>query len=228
MIFEAPKESSIKEFPSNVEGMYSLCNSCFGWVINKDKKKALIYYGGNNQDLSEIVPIMSQMFPNHATYLIPYRGYNGNPGRPTELKLYQDAIAIFRSVKSQHESVGIIGCSLGSGVATFIASCQNVDKLVLITPYDRLDRVAFDKYPLFPMSLLVKDKFNSESRAHNITCPTLVLMVEGDEVIKNERTYNLIDKMPKVPRVLSVTGVDHGNCIDSADLRSSIRLFIGR
>src|SRR4051794_36702305 len=45
-----------------------------------DGREALLYFGGNAEDVSRNLPVFSQAFPDHAIYLLHYRGYGGSSG----------------------------------------------------------------------------------------------------------------------------------------------------
>jgi len=107
-----------------------------------DGDEALIYFGGNAEDVSYHMPEFSEAFPNAAIYLLHYRGYGGSSGAPTEKSLVSDALALFDLVHSQHPNILVIGRSLGSGIAVQVASQRPVARLVLITPYDGLKDIA--------------------------------------------------------------------------------------
>src|SRR5947208_14008538 len=57
--------------------------------------KALIYFGGNAEDVSRSLPGLSQAFPDYALYLLHYRSYGGSSGTPSEEAIQRDAIALF-------------------------------------------------------------------------------------------------------------------------------------
>ncbi len=56
---------------------------------------AILYFGGNGEDVSMNLPSFSAKFPNHAIYLMHYRSYGGSTGKPTEELLRNDALALF-------------------------------------------------------------------------------------------------------------------------------------
>lgn len=112
-----------------------------------------------------------------------YRGYGGSSGRPSEEALYRDAEAVFDFAQARHRSVAVAGRSLGSGVATHLAAVRDVARLALITPADSFTSLASELYPVFPVSMLLRDRYDSLSRAHRIDCPVLFLVAEHDEII---------------------------------------------
>lgn len=162
------------------------------WRVGPAQGNALIYFGGNAQDVSRLVPVFHRIFPDRPVYLVNYRGYGGSSGIPSEAALYRDAIAVFDYVHRNHPHVDVIGQSLGSGVAIFLATVRHITRLVLITPYDSIETVARHSFPQFPVGLLLKDKFPAAMRAPDVRSPTLILLAEHDEVIPRASSEALI------------------------------------
>lgn len=154
-------------------------------VRQLNSPKALIYFGGNAEDVSQNLPEFSKNFPDYAIYLLHYRGYGHSSGEPSEEAIQQDALLLFDLVYRKHRDITVIGRSLGSGVAVQVASQRPVSKLVLITPYNSLEEVAEFNYPYIPINLLLLDKYESWRYAPQIAIPTLILAAEHDEVIPN-------------------------------------------
>ncbi len=86
----------------------------------------------------------------------------------------------------------VVGRSLGTGIAVRIAALRPVQKLVLLTPYDSIEKVAAELFPFAPMSLLLQDKYQSAALASHVRAPTLVIVAERDEVIPRARTDALV------------------------------------
>jgi len=153
-----------------------------------DGPRALLYFGGNAEDVSFSMPDLSAAFPNHAIYLMHYRGYGGSSGTPSEKGLLADALTLFDEVYPKHSTVEVVGRSLGSGIAVYVASLRPVARLVLITPYDSLLEVAALQYPYVPVRWLLLDKFESWRFAPHVTAPTLIIAAEHDELVPRANT----------------------------------------
>lgn len=121
--------------------------------------------------------------PDHTVYLVNYRDYGGSSGKPSETGLFADALNIFDHIKTKHTAISAMGRSLGSGITIYLASQRKIDQLILVTPYDSIEHVAQNSFPIFPMSFLLKDKYDSVSRTASITSPTLILIAENDRII---------------------------------------------
>ena len=152
---------------------------------------ALVYFGGNGEDVSFNLPAFSSAFPDHALYLLNYRGYGGSTGSPTEEAIQQDALALFDAIHAKHPKVVVMGRSLGSGVAIRLASQRPARRLVLITPYASIAELGARQFPYFPVRWLLRDRYESWRYAPKITVPTLLVAAERDGIIPRSSTEEL-------------------------------------
>jgi pimeloyl-ACP methyl ester carboxylesterase len=166
--------------------------------------RALIYFGGNAEDVSRNLPEFAEAFADYAVYLLNYRGFGGSGGSPSEAAIAEDALALFDQVYASHPQVAVIGRSLGSGVAVRLASQRPVQQLILVTPYNSLEEIAARQYPWVPVQWLLKDRFESGKYAAHIRVPTLLLAASDDEVIPRASTQRLLENFPQGVAVLRV------------------------
>lgn len=146
-------------------------------------RKALVYFGGNAEDVALNLPEFSRLFPDTALYLMRYRGDGGSAGLPSEAALVLDGLALFDRVKAEHARVVVMGRSLGSGVAVQVAASRPVDRLVLVTPFDSLLEIAERRFPYLPVRWLLRDPYLSSAVADIVRAPTLLIAAGEDEVI---------------------------------------------
>jgi pimeloyl-ACP methyl ester carboxylesterase len=182
------------------------------WARPLPGADALIYFGGNAEDVAQnFAPFVAAM-PRRALYLANYRGYGGSSGSPTEAALFADALAVYDHVAARHARVAVAGRSLGSGVAVYLARERPVSRLVLVTPFDSIENVARGHYPFLPVRWLLKDKFDSASRIAGVRAPTLVVIAQRDEIIRRARSDALVAKFPAGQvRVEVVAGATHND-----------------
>ncbi len=203
--------------------------SLHGWVLNQGRQEALIYFGGNAEDITDNIPLFEELFENHTVYLINYRGYGKSQGTPSEGALFSDAIAIYDQIMERHSSISLMGRSLGSGVAVYLASKRDIDQLFLLTPYDSLAEVAQTHYPYFPTRYLIKDRFESILYAAQLKVSVLIVAAEFDRVVPVKHAERLRDGFTrsKVSYHL-IAGADHNNITAFPRYREIIRAFINR
>lgn len=186
--------------------------------------KALIYFGGNAEDVSTSLRSFSDAFPDHAIYLLHYRGYGGSSGKPSEKLINSDARALFDKVHFDHLQVALVGRSLGSGVAMRLASERPASHLVLVTPYDSIQAIASKQFPYLPVHWLLIDKFESWRYAPAIRVPTLLLQAEHDEVIPGASTERLNAGFARgVVKLVVIPGTSHNTISNASQYLESIR-----
>ncbi len=179
-------------------------------------ERALLYLGGNAEDVTASLPLLARAFPDRAIYLLHYRGYTGSSGKPSEQALVADALALFDRVAPEHPDVVVVGRSLGTGVAVQLASQRPVSRLVLVTPFDSLAGLAARQFPYFPVRWLLRDRYESSRYAPRITAPTLLLAAGQDEIIPASSAELLLSRFPKgVARLRVIDGVGHNTIQDS-------------
>jgi pimeloyl-ACP methyl ester carboxylesterase len=196
------------------------------WHIAHASDHAILYFGGNAEDVAWNIEPFDAMFPGADVYLVNYRGYGGSSGSPSEVALLQDAEAVYDRIRANYATVSVIGRSLGSGVAVHVASVRNVHRVALVTPYDSVLSVAKDMYAIFPVALLLEDKFDSYSKAGAIDVPTLILLAERDSIIPHRHSERLVTALPPDALVQTIQGTNHDNIADSPVYRRALHDFL--
>jgi uncharacterized protein len=184
----------------------------FASVRPRPGTKAVVYFGGNAEDVTLSIPGLAAAFPEHALYLLQYRSYGRSGGKPSETALVGDALALFDLAHREHASVEVVGRSLGTGIALQVASARPVARLVLVTPYDSLLAIAQTRFPFLPVSWLMLDRYESWRHAPKVTAPTHVIAAEHDEVIPRASTERLLSRFaPGIATLTVIANADHNS-----------------
>tara|TARA_B100002052_G_C15578486_1_gene461165 strand:- start:145 stop:657 length:513 start_codon:yes stop_codon:yes gene_type:complete len=160
--------------------------------------------------------------------LLSWRGFNGNAGKPTEKGLYEDARSAVNWLINKginEENIIIYGESLGTGVATEIAQNRNFAGIILESPFTSMIAAGKSKYPIFPIKLLLKDKYESDKKIKNIISPILVMHGEADKIVPfwmGEKIFQLANK----PKYSYFSKYDDHMMDFNNDLINSIKSFI--
>lgn len=188
---------------------------------------AVIYFGGNGESVADTALTYSNALGGKYLYFMDYRGFGGSSGEPSENAIFADALALFDLVSQKHKKVSVMGRSLGSGVACYLAANRPVEQLVLTTPYDSIEEVAVGRFPIFPISMLLKDKFDSASRVGDITAKTLVFLADKDDAIPRVRSEQLIERFPSGQAIVVILpSTDHNSIVADANYIQAIGEFL--
>ena len=185
-----------------------------GWirVASPTPAPAVMYFGGNAEEVSGT--LADPRWPRDWTIVaINYRGYGTSEGAPSESALVSDALVIYDTIaaRSDVDSRRIVafGRSLGTGVAVKLAAARPLAGVILASPYDSLVALGRTHYPLLPVSLLLRHRFDSAADARNVHASLLAIVAEHDSIIPVERSQSLYDAWAGPKTWLVVPGTDH-------------------
>lgn len=199
-----------------------------GWVVNPGRQDAVLYFGGNAEAVEANRDVFAQWLPSRTVYLVAHRGYGASDGEPSEAALLADALAVYDDIARRHPDgdVAVIGRSLGSGVATHVASERPVRHLVLVTPFDSLAAVAQSHYPVFPVRLLLKDRYDSAARLPGYGGNLLVLRAGRDTVVPPAHTDRLLASFKGRARAVDFPRAGHDDLSTDPAYWPAIRDFL--
>lgn len=185
------------------------------------KKPLLICFGGNTQSSAGVMLRWKKRevwkyFDDYTVLMIDYPGYGRSDGRPGDKAILRMAEAAYEygaSLRNVDKSrIAVMGYSLGTGPATYVASRYPVCGLILIAPYDRLLNVYNQFVDIFhgPLALLARSNFNSIDYAREVAVSPLVIASTGDEIIPYEFSENLAAAFPLPAQLITVDGTEGG------------------
>ena len=199
-------------------------------MVNPGQPRAILYFGGNGEAIQQNRASFTQWFPGTTTYLLAYRGYGASDGAPEETLLFANALALYDDVHTAHPGmpISVIGRSLGSGVASYVASRRPVTRLALVTPFDSMVEVAQARYPWLPVRTLVKDRYESNRYLATFRGPVLMVRAGRDQVIGWARTQALIDALSRPPQVLELPEAGHNSVQEFPAYVQALENFLQR
>ena len=157
------------------------------YVPPPEGRPVLLYFHGNGGHVGYRSDRLSRFAASGFGVLMPeYRGYGGNEGQPSEAAFFADAdvaMAFLEKEGIPPDRIVVYGASLGTGVATRVASEHQVAALVLEAPFTSITAIAAAQFPYFPVSLMLKDQFNSLSRIARVRAPILIMQGERDQIV---------------------------------------------
>lgn len=194
----------------------------------KEKLPLVIYFGGNAEEVSHLADYKAY-FPNSIMVLMNYRSFGLSQGKISEQTMFSDALEVYDKLVTNPEvdanNVVVIGRSIGTGVVTYLSSQRKTKATVLITPYENMIDVAFEKYPFVPISLLIKHRFESDKYAPSISTPMLALISSNDQVIPKHHAYKLKDAWKGNTDALEVNE-DHNSIMKNEEVWKKIEGFV--
>ncbi len=186
-------------------------------IAPKGDRPIVIYFHGNAGSLRFRVERYRAITADGTGLLaVSYRGYGGSSGSPTEAGLLADAEAAYAFARARcaPEQIVLWGESLGSGVATALATKRSVARLVLESPFTSAADVGASVYWFLPVRLLMKDQFRSDRRIGQVRAPILILHGTDDAVVPlafGERLFALANEPKRLVRFAGGGHIDLDN-----------------
>ncbi|WP_206679985.1 alpha/beta hydrolase [Aeromicrobium phoceense] len=169
--------------------------------------------GGNRLSRAEFATALSRR--GLAVLLMDYRGYGGNPGRPSESGLAADADAAAVAL----EELGYppsrtihFGESLGTGVVAALQVRTPPAGVVLRSPFTELADVGAHHYPWLPVRLLLRDRFPVSEHLADSDVPVTVIYGNRDSIVPTALSEQVADEVPSLFERVELTA-DHNDAV---------------
>lgn len=147
-----------------------------------------------------------------AVFIFDYRGYGSSAGRPSELGLYADAAAAYRTLTERFhvapESIILQGESLGGAVAIELAGRSPIAGLIVESSFTSMVDMGRRVFPFLPVRLMVRQTYDSLARIRSLKLPLLVLHSPQDDIVPYDMGVALYDAAPG-PKAFARLRGDH-------------------
>lgn len=201
------------------------------WAKNRDAPTAItvLYFGGNAEDVL-YTATTAPLLEARQVLVTNYRGYGANTGRPGQDALFEDALAVYDYAVGQaqvdSQEIVLMGRSLGTGVATWIAANRPVRAAILVTPYDSILMVAQRHYGFAPVHWLLRHRFPSDELARCATVPALMIAGERDFIIPPAHATRLHEAWAGEKELYILKGAGHNNIEQHPDYYRLVNTFL--
>lgn len=190
-----------------------------GWLVpaaGEPAQGTVLVLNGNAGHRGHRAPLAAALSRRgYRVLLFDYRGYGGNPGRPSEAGLALDARAARDFLVGQMgvdgSRLAYYGESLGAAVALELALEHPPEALILRSPFTSLVEAGELHYPLLPVRWLLWDRFPSLERIGQLKVPLLVVAGGADGLIPPEMSRRLYQAAPEPKRFVLVAGAGHND-----------------
>ena len=203
------------------------------WFIKKDldKFKTILIFHGNAGNLFNRVYKLNELNKLDVNILlISWRGFSGNKGKPTEKNLYHDAEEAVKWLNNRgaiSKNIILYGESLGTGVATELGTSNAFGGIILESPFTSIANAAKIYYPYLPVSIILKDRYDSIGKIKNINTPIFIMHGKMDNIIPQQMGLELFEKANN-PKYSYFPEDDDHMMNYNKQLLNEIKLFINK
>ena len=180
----------------------------------ENPKGVVLYLKGNSKSIKGWGKFAVDFTRNgYDVVMMDYRGFGKSTGRRTQKALKRDIQVVYNKLREQVREKYIIvyGRSLGSGLATKLASVNSPKMLILDAPYYSLTKVAARYAPFMPLSWLIKYPLPTYKWLKYVQCPIHIIHGTDDKLIPYKTSVKLSKIKPKLTKLHTVIGGGHKN-----------------
>lgn len=198
-----------------------------GLLFKADNSKGLIFYlHGNAGCLSswgDVAKTYTDL--NYDVFIFDYRSFGKSEGNISgQNQLFHDNQIVYNELKKiySEDKIIVLGYSIGTGLASKLASTNNPRLLILQAPYYNLTDMMKHTYSFIPEFILTY-KLATNEYLKDCKMPIAIFHGNKDEVIYYGSSLKLKDEFKEQVTLITLIGQGHNGMTDNADYRIALK-----
>jgi uncharacterized protein len=193
-------------------------------VHEQPERVALVAFAGNAWNSAAAAEYLHGVFPDAHVVAFHYRGYAPSGGQPGARAMQEDALLVHDLVRERLRPgrLIVVGLSVGSGVAPFLAAHRPADGLILVTPFDSLANLSAGHYPWLPVRLLLRHRMEPADNLRDLRVPVAIIAGERDATVPPARTAALRTAVANLVYDRTIRGAGHNDIYDRPEFRAAM------
>lgn len=203
-----------------------------GLLFKTDSSKGVVFYlhgnGGALDSWGEVAQTYTSL--HYDVFLLDYRGYGKSEGAISGQKqLFEDVQTVYDTLKSRYNEnrIVVLGYSIGTGAATWVASNNNPALLILQAPYYSLTDMMRHSYPIIP-TFILKYKFETNNYLKNCKSPVVIFHGNQDEVIYYGSSLKLQSLFKQHDTLITLEGQSHNGITDNPVYKTELQRILNK
>lgn len=236
--------NAVGEAPSHLRGERIACNTSDGERLEgirippgdaeQPERTTILGFGGNAWNAEHMGNYLHELFPEAEVVTFHYRGYAPSSGNPSAIALLSDAPLVFDCAISEPASTRtiVIGFSIGTGVAAYLARMREVDGVILVTAFDSVEKLAREHYGWLPIGLMLRHHMTPVDDLRQVAAPVALISAENDNIIPAARTGSLRKAIRNLVLDRTIPGTGHNDIYGhprfTAAMRDAKRIILSK
>jgi alpha-beta hydrolase superfamily lysophospholipase len=193
------------------------------------KPQGVVFYFHGNMGSLRTWGGVSSIFVElgYDVLIYDYRGFGKSRGRMSEHAMFSDSLFIYHWLEELYgeDKIVILGRSIGSGIAVFLAAQNKPGRLILEAPFYSMRDLVRHRCPWLP-DVLLRYPFRSDMYIKEVTCPFIIFHGTADTVIYHGSSVKLMQHAKEGDRLCSITGGHHNNLQSFEEYRNNLVMFL--
>jgi len=199
----------------------------------KNFTNTLLYFGGRRQDSVGVIKKLSFSLPHTKIISFNYRSYGRSEGTVSEKNILSDSLFIAEIVQKNYGDFYLLGYSLGSNVASYVASKKSSLGVFLVGSFDSIASLAKEKYvnrgsfPMVNLSSMFRYKFRTREYVEHIVAKTYLFVSKSDETTYIQNARNLKEHIKNLAHYEELENLSHKEILWDSKVIDTINEVIG-
>jgi alpha-beta hydrolase superfamily lysophospholipase len=186
-------------------------------VPDSARKGVVLYFHGNKENIERYAPYAVNFTKhNYEVWMMDYPGFGKSTGDRSEEVLYDDAKELYRMARASisGDSIIIYGKSIGTGIASYLASIKECKRLLLEAPYYSIENL-FSRYAfMYPAGLMTKYHFPVHRYFEKTEVPVNIFHGTDDGIIPYSNAEKLMNLANPGTELVTIEKGKHNNLND--------------
>jgi pimeloyl-ACP methyl ester carboxylesterase len=201
-----------------------------GLLFKTPNPKGLVFYLHGNAGSLDTWGSIAKNYTNlgYDIFILDYRGFGKSEGEiENQDQVYQDLTFAYNKLITKYDKnkVIIIGYSIGTGLATYLASIENPKKLILQAPYYNFIEFSSGRARFVP-DFLKKFKFETDKYIVKVKSPIYIFHGNKDQVISYDNSIRLQKLLKSTDKVFILEDQDHLGMNENSDFQDEMKKIL--
>lgn len=202
-----------------------------GILFKTDSSKGLIFYLHGNAGSIDTWGTVAKTYTalHYDVFIIDYRGYGKSEGAiHNQQQFFSDMQTAYDSMKQRYNEnkIIVLGYSIGTGTAAWLAAVNHPKLLILQAPYYSLTDMMRHSYSLIP-TFLLKYKFETNKYLKECKMQVVIFHGDNDEVIYYGSSLKLKELFKKGDTLITLNGQGHNGITDNKQYKEALEQLAG-
>jgi len=200
-----------------------------GLLFKSENSKGLIFYlhgnAGTLETWGKIAKVYTEL--DYDIFILDYRSFGKSDGEiENEEQLNKDISIVYSKLCSRYSQNKIIitGYSIGSGLATILASKNKPKALILQAPYYSFSELSSSRVPFFP-NFMKKFSLETNDYLPKIKVPIYIFHGIEDQLIPVKNSVRL-NKLLKGGNLFLLKNQDHIGINENEDFQNQLKIIL--
>lgn len=201
-----------------------------------DPAPLILYLNGNHENAAAFITALladdarMDILTGWHFAQFDYPAYGLSEGRPSDEALKRTTLAVYDllSIREDVTDIVVLGYSIGTGPANYLAANRSVSGLILFAPYADGYDLFNNIVPVFygPLRPLVNYDMSAVSFAHDIRVSPLVFATPDDHLVPYRSTLRLCAEYPLGCELITIPDIHHRDFWTTRSVQERVAAYL--